>query len=451
MGKLFGTDGIRGIVNAGLDAELAYKVGLAAAQVLAEEKSDGKPLFTIGKDTRISCDLLKGALVAGLCSAGADVLDLGTIPTPGVAWVTVDSGADAGIVISASHNPFEHNGIKIFNGKGFKLSDELEEKIEEVILSGADKVARKTHSEIGQVHFVAPKASEDYIDHLASTVTSDFAGFRILVDCANGAASATAARLFDRFPKLQTDVINADPDGVNINTNCGSTHLDVLAAMVKAGGYDLGIAFDGDADRCLAVDENGEEIDGDQIMAICGLDMMKNGRLPGNAIVATVMSNLGLRLFAKDHGMEFLATSVGDRYVLEKMEECGYALGGEQSGHMIFREFATTGDGELSALQVLQVLHKSGMKASELFSQCKKYPQYLINVPVADNAMKKQIMSDPNLDEVIKREEAALAGEGRVLIRPSGTEALIRVMVEGKDPVLAQCCANNLANYIKSI
>ena len=451
MGKLFGTDGIRGVVNAGLDAELAYKVGLAAAKVLGEEKTNGKPLFTIGKDTRISCDLLKGALIAGLCSAGADVLDLGTIPTPGVAWVTVDSGADAGIVISASHNPFEHNGIKIFNGKGFKLSDELEEKIETVILSDSDNVSRKTHGEIGQVRFVAPKASEDYIDHLASTISSDLAGFRILVDCANGAASATSARLFDRFPKLQTDVINADPDGVNINTNCGSTHLDVLAAMVKAGGYDLGIAFDGDADRCLAVDENGAEIDGDQIMAICGLDLLKNGRLPGNAIVATVMSNLGLRLFAKDRGMEFFATSVGDRYVLEKMEECGYMLGGEQSGHMIFREFSTTGDGQLSALQVLQVLHKSGLKASELFSQCKKYPQYLINVPVASNEMKKKIMSDSDLSNVISREEAALAGEGRVLIRPSGTEALIRVMVEGKDPVLAETCAKNLANYIKNI
>ena len=451
MGKLFGTDGIRGVVNAGLDAELAYKVGLAAAKVLAEEKTDGKPLFTIGKDTRISGDLLKGALVAGLCSAGADVLDLGTIPTPGVAWVTVDSGADAGIVISASHNPFEHNGIKIFNGKGFKLSDELEDKIEAVIFSGADDVPRKTHGEIGQVRFVAPKASEDYIDYLASTISSDLSGFRILVDCANGAASATVARLFDRFPKLQADVINADPDGVNINTNCGSTHLDILSAMVKAGGYDLGIAFDGDADRCLAVDENGNEIDGDQIMAICGLDLMNDGRLPGNAIVATVMSNLGLRLFAKEHGMEFLATSVGDRYVLEKMEECGYMLGGEQSGHMIFREYATTGDGELSALQVLQVLHKSGKKASDLFSQCKKYPQYLINVPVADNEMKKRIMSDPNLNDVISREEAVLNGDGRVLVRASGTEALIRVMVEGIDPVASESCARNLANYIKNI
>lgn len=451
MGKLFGTDGIRGVVNAGLDAELAYKVGLAAAQVLAEEKTDGKPLFTIGKDTRISGDLLKGALIAGLCSAGADVLDLGTIPTPAVAWVTIDAKADAGIVISASHNPYEHNGIKIFNGKGFKLSDELEDKIEAVIFSGTDAVARMTHNEIGRVHYVAAKASEDYIDHLVTTVSSDLSGLRILVDCANGAASATAARLFDRFPGLQTDVINADPDGVNINHKCGSTHLDVLAAMVKAGGYDMGIAFDGDADRCLAVDETGEEIDGDKIMAICGRSLMKLGKLPGNAIVATVMSNLGLRLFAKENSMEFLATDVGDRNVLEKMEECGYMLGGEQSGHMIFREYSTTGDGELTALQVLQIVHESGCKASELFSECKKYPQVLINVPVTDNAMKTRIMSAPTLADAIKREEEILAGEGRILIRPSGTEALIRVMVEARDSDLAQRCASNLADFIKII
>lgn len=451
MGKLFGTDGIRGVVNAGLDAELAYKVGLAAALVLSEEKKEGKPVFTIGKDTRISGELLKGSLVAGLCSAGADVLDLGTIPTPAVAWATIDAKADAGIVISASHNPFEHNGIKIFNGNGFKLSDELEEKIEAVILSGTDKVPRKTHEEIGQVHYVASKISEDYIDYLVSTVTSDLSGLRILVDCANGAASTTAARMFDRFPKLQTDVINADPDGVNINNNCGSTHLASLAAMVKAGGYDMGIAFDGDADRCLAIDECGNEIDGDKIMAICGRSLMAKGKLPDNAIVATVMSNLGLRLFAKDNGMKFLATDVGDRHVLEKMEECGYMLGGEQSGHMIFREFSTTGDGELTALQVLQDLHEAGLKASELFGECKKCPQYLINVPVSDNAMKTKIMSDSSLAEAIKREEAVLAGEGRVLVRPSGTEALIRVMVEGKEASLAEQCAINLADFIKNI
>ena len=351
MGKLFGTDGIRGVVNAGLDADLAYRVGLAAATVLAKGKKPGeKPLVTIGKDTRISGDLLKGSLISGLCTAGADVLDLGTLPTPGVAWVTVDEGADAGIVISASHNPFEHNGIKIFNGQGFKLSDELEEKIEDIVLFGHNNVPMKTHGEIGKVSYVAPKASEDYIDHLEATIDSTLGGLRILVDCANGAASATAARLFDRFSKLRTDVINADPDGVNINDKCGSTHIDGLAAMVKAGGYDLGLAFDGDADRCLAVDEQGSLIDGDQIMAACGLDLKAKGKLPGDTVVATVMSNLGLHLYTKEQGMHLECTDVGDRNVLERMLEKGYALGGEQSGHMIFLEHATTGDGQLTAL-----------------------------------------------------------------------------------------------------
>ena len=358
MGKLFGTDGIRGVVNAGLDADLAYKVGLAAAQVLAAEKKpgEGKPLVTIGKDTRISGDLLKGSLIAGLCTAGADVLDLGTLPTPGVAWVTVDEGADAGIVISASHNPFEHNGIKIFNGQGYKLSDELEEKIEDVVLFGHNNVPRKTGGDIGKVSYAAEKAALDYIDHLESTITSDLAGLRILVDCANGASYTTAARLFDRFPKLQTDVINADPDGVNINDQCGSTHIDSLAAMVKAGRYDIGIAFDGDADRCLAVDELGNLIDGDQIMAACGLDRKERGVLPGDTVVATVMSNLGLHVFAREHGLKLEITDVGDRNVLERMLEQGYVLGGEQSGHMIFTDYATTGDGQLTALQVLSLL-----------------------------------------------------------------------------------------------
>ena len=321
MGKLFGTDGIRGVVNAGLDADLAYKVGLAAAEVLASGKKAGeKPLVTIGKDTRISGDLLKGSLIAGLCTAGADVLDLGTLPTPGVAWVTVDEKADAGIVISASHNPFEHNGIKIFNGQGFKLSDELEEKIEEIVLFGHNDVPRKTHGEIGKVSYVAPKASEDYIDHLVSTIDTDLSGLKILVDCANGASSATAGRLFDSFSDLHTDIINADPDGVNINNGCGSTHLDSLKAMVTAGKYDLGIAFDGDADRCLMVDETGEEIDGDQVIAACGLDLLSKGQLPGSAIVGTVMSNLGLHVFCREHNMELFCTAVGDRNVLEKLD-----------------------------------------------------------------------------------------------------------------------------------
>ena len=452
MGKLFGTDGIRGVVNAGLDADLAYKVGLAAATVLAKGKKPGeKPLVTIGKDTRISGDLLKGSLIAGLCTAGADVLDLGTLPTPGVAWVTVDEGADAGVVISASHNPFEHNGIKIFNGQGFKLSDELEEKIEDIVLFGHNDVPRKTGAEIGKVSYVAPKASEDYIDHLESTIDSTLGGLRILVDCANGAASATAARLFDRFSKLRTDVINADPDGVNINEKCGSTHIDGLAAMVKAGGYDIGIAFDGDADRCLAVDELGNLIDGDQIMAACGLDMKAKGKLPGDTVVATVMSNLGLRIYTKEQGMKLECTDVGDRNVLERMVEKGYAIGGEQSGHMIFLEHATTGDGQLTALQMLSLLKESGKKASELFGACPRYPQVLINIPVADNDVKKAVMANPLLAQAVQREEAALNGEGRILVRPSGTEALMRVMVEAKTEDLAREVARRLAELIEKM
>ncbi len=452
MGKLFGTDGIRGVVNAGLDADLAYKVGLAAAQVLSKDKKPGeKPLVTIGKDTRISGDLLKGSLIAGLCTAGADVLDLGTLPTPGVAWVTVDEGADAGIVISASHNPFEHNGIKIFNGQGFKLSDELEEKIEDIVLFGHNNVPMKTHGDIGKVSYVAPKASEDYIDHLEGTIDSTLGGLRILVDCANGAASATAARLFDRFSKLRTDVINADPDGVNINDKCGSTHMDALAAMVKAGGYDIGIAFDGDADRCLAVDELGNLIDGDQIMAACGLDLMGKNKLSGGTIVATVMSNLGLHIYARERGISLECTGVGDRNVLERMVEQGYAIGGEQSGHMIFLEHSTTGDGQLTALQMLALLKESGKKASEVFGACPRYPQVLINVPVADNDVKKAIMSSAALEKAVKETEQVLGGEGRVLVRPSGTEALMRVMVEAKTQEAAQAAAQSLADLIAGL
>ncbi|MDD6161042.1 MAG: phosphoglucosamine mutase [Oscillospiraceae bacterium] len=451
MGKLFGTDGIRGVVNAGLDADLAYKVGLAAATVLAKNKKAGeKPLVTIGKDTRISGDLLKGSLIAGLCTAGANVLDLGTLPTPGVAWVTVDEKADAGIVISASHNPFEHNGIKIFNGEGYKLSDELEEKIEDIVLFSHNDVSRKTHGELGKVSYVAPKASEDYIDHLESTIHSDLGGLRILVDCANGAASATAARLFDRFDKLRTDVINADPDGVNINEKCGSTHIDALAAMVVAGGYDLGIAFDGDADRCLAVDEKGVLIDGDQIMAACGTDMKERGLLPENAVVATVMSNIGLHAYAKENGLTVECTAVGDRNVLERMQEKGYMLGGEQSGHMIFLHHATTGDGELTALQILDLLHRSGKKASELFGGCRRYPQELINVAVADNDAKQRVMGAQWLKDAIAEKERRMNGDGRILVRASGTEALVRVMVEASDDALARSVAEDLANLIKS-
>ena len=450
MGKLFGTDGIRGVVNAGLDAELAYRVGLATAAVLRRDQGGKKPVVTIGKDTRISSDLLEGALVAGLCTAGADVLHLGVFPTPAVAFATVDNHADAGVVISASHNPFEHNGIKIFNGQGFKLSDALENQIEDIILNHED-VPAMTHGDIGKVTYLDANERERYLDHLVSTIDTDLAGLRIAVDCANGASSATAPYLFARFPGLTCHVTHAQPDGVNINSGCGSTHLEALQAVMKSGGYDLGLAFDGDADRFLAVDEQGNPIDGDQIMAICGSDMMARGELPQNTVVATVMSNLGFRLFTQEHGMTLHITDVGDRNVLERMVEGGYALGGEQSGHTIFLKYATTGDGQLSALQLLQVLKKSGRKASELAAMCKVYPQVLINVPVADKAAKERIMADPALKEAVAQTEEALAGKGRVLVRPSGTEALVRVMVEATEDGAARAAAEALVNLIKNL
>jgi len=452
MGKLFGTDGIRGVVNQELDSGLAYKVGLAAAAVLSRRKqAQDRILVAIGKDTRISGDLLKGALIAGLCTAGADVLDLGTLPTPGVAWATIANRADVGIVISASHNPFEYNGIKIFNGSGFKLSDELEEKIEDLVLFGHNYVPRRIGSEIGKVHYAASKISEDYIDHLASTVQGDLAGLHILIDCANGAACTTAARLFDRFEKLRTDVINADPDGININDRCGSTHMKSLAAMVRAGGYDIGIAFDGDADRCLAVDELGNLIDGDQIISACAVQMRNNGLLPYDTVVATVMSNLGFHVHCKENGIQLECTDVGDRNVLECMVEKGYRLGGEQSGHIIFLDHATTGDGQLAALKLLELLGRSGKKASELFGACPRYPQVLINLSVADNDEKKRIMACMELKRAVEEAEHKLAGKGRILVRPSGTEALMRVMVEAETEDTARDTAQQLIELIQTL
>ncbi|OUN05419.1 phosphoglucosamine mutase [Flavonifractor sp. An92] len=449
MGKLFGTDGIRGVVNAGLDATLAYQVGLAAAVVMAREKEKSRPLVAIGKDTRVSSDLLECALIAGLCSAGADVLRLGVVPTPAVAWLTVDSGADAGIVISASHNPFEHNGIKVFNSQGYKLRDELENAIEEIVLSG-NFPTLQTGGDLGRV-IPGEDLSEKYLDHLASTIQDDLAGMRVLVDCANGAASATAPGLFRRFPKLHADIIHAQPNGVNINNGCGSTHLDDLKARVVEGEYQLGLAYDGDADRFLAVDEKGQDIDGDQIMAACARVLQQEGKLNGNTMVGTVMSNLGLHRFAADNGMQLLCTPVGDRNVLEKMLEGDFVIGGEQSGHTIFRAYATTGDGELTSLQFLQVLHRAGCKASELVADCKRYPQVLVNLPVESKEKKESIMASQALKDAVAAKEAALAGCGRVLVRPSGTEALLRVMVEAATTEEASACAEELANVIKNL
>ncbi len=446
MGKLFGTDGIRGVANETLDCRLAYRVGQAAAISLTK-KPGVKPSVVIGKDTRISSDMLEGALIAGLAASGCNVVRLGVIPTPGVAYLTVKLHADAGVVISASHNPFEHNGIKMFSGEGFKLSDALEEEIENLILRDGE-LPVKTGAALGQVMDGAFTA-EQYLDHLASTV-GQLPRMRVLIDCANGAASATARKLFSRFA-LNVDYINDTPNGVNINNHCGSTHIEMLAEKVREGGYALGLAFDGDADRCLAVDENGGLIDGDQIMAICADTLTKQGKLTGSGFVATVMSNIGLHKYCAEHGLRLLCAAVGDRNVLEMMQREGMALGGEQSGHIIFLEHMTTGDGQLAALQLLSILAQSGRRASELASAVTRYPQVLLNVRVGGNDEKKAIMESPLLGEAIRKAEAGLGGNGRVLVRASGTEPLIRVMVEAGSEQTARETAETLVHAVENL
>ena len=446
MGKLFGTDGIRGVANETLDCRLAYRVGQAAAISLTK-KHGVKPSVVIGKDTRISSDMLEGALIAGLTASGCNVVRLGVIPTPGVAYLTVKLHADAGVVISASHNPFEHNGIKMFSGEGFKLSDALEEEIESLILREGE-LPVKTGAALGQVMDGAFTA-EQYLDHLASTV-GQLPRMQVLIDCANGAASATARKLFSRFA-LNVDYINDTPNGVNINNHCGSTHIEMLAEKVREGGYALGLAFDGDADRCLAVDENGGLIDGDQIMAICADTLTKQGKLTGSGFVATVMSNIGLHKYCAEHGLRLLCAAVGDRNVLEMMQREGMALGGEQSGHIIFLEHMTTGDGQLAALQLLSILAQSGRRASELASAVTRYPQVLLNVRVGGNDEKKAIMESPLLGEAIRKAEAGLGGNGRVLVRASGTEPLIRVMVEAGSEQTARETAETLVHAVENL
>lgn len=449
MGKLFGTDGIRGVAGKNLTAELAYQVGQAVTAVL-QEQLGRKVHIAIGKDTRISSDMLESALCAGICSVGGDVELLGTIPTPAVAYLTVQQNCDAGIVISASHNSFEHNGIKVFNSLGYKLPDEMENEVERRILDHVPMPV-KTFGEIGRCVHSEREMHSDYVEHLLSTLDCDLSGLRVLIDCANGAAAATAPQLFRRLP-IMADLINIAPDGVNINAECGSTHMDILAKMTAAGNYDLGIAFDGDADRCLLADEKGNMIDGDKVMAVCGAQLRKEGKLSGNTVVGTVMSNLGLHEFCRNEGLNLVCTAVGDRHVLEKMLEGDYALGGEQSGHTIFREYATTGDGQLTALQFLRALLLSGKKASELIACCPQYPQELINVKLEDEpGAKERVLESPVLKAAIAEQENLLAGEGRILIRASGTEPLIRVMVEAKTDEIAFSTATNLAELIKKL
>ncbi len=429
MGRLFGTDGVRGIANTELTCELAMEIGRAAATVL----SDGcrrRPTFVIGSDTRASSDMLGSALIAGLCSVGADVIQLGVVPTPAVALLVGKYKADAGVMISASHNPAEFNGIKIFSGNGFKLPDMLEEKIEDLILAKEKAYAKPLGGQVGKVTY-AENAADDYIRHIKSTAHCSLDGMRIAIDCANGSASATAPALFTQMG-ADVHILSSQPDGENINRDCGSTHLEALSEYVVKNGLECGIAFDGDADRCLCVDEKGNVVDGDMIMAICALDLKRRGKLNRDTVVGTIMTNFGFGRFCEDNGLRFIATKVGDRYVLEEMLLEDYSFGGEQSGHVIFRDFATTGDGQLTATQLLVMLRQSGKPLSELASVMTRYPQTIVNIKISAEG-KISFYTDRVITEKLDEVKAALGKSGRIVVRPSGTEPLIRVMVEGSD------------------
>ncbi|NLM75548.1 MAG: phosphoglucosamine mutase [Clostridiaceae bacterium] len=445
MGRLFGTDGVRGIANTELTGELAFQLGRAAAYVLSDELHH-TPRILVGKDTRRSSDMLEKALLAGLCSSGAEAVSAGYIPTPGVAYLVRKYKFDGGVVISASHNPAEFNGIKFFNSEGYKLPDSLEERIEKIILDNAEKLPSPTGEKIGTISCLET-AQEDYINHAINTVDCNFKGIKIAIDCANGAAFRVAPAAFEML-EAEVLVINNEPDGLNINRNCGSTHMNMLQDFVVNNQCAIGLAFDGDADRVLAVDENGRIIDGDRIMTILGLNLKKKGLLKDDTIVVTVMSNLGFDIMAKENGINVLKTKVGDRYVLEKMLEGDYSLGGEQSGHIILREYNTTGDGLITALQLLAVVKETGKKASELSQTMTVFPQVLRNARVT-NENKYRYIEDPLIADKCKELEDLFKGEGRVLIRPSGTEPLVRVMIEGKDENYIADKADELVELIE--
>lgn len=447
MGRLFGTDGARGVAITELTTEMAMNIGRAAALVLAKE-CNHTPKIIIGKDTRISGDILEAALVAGICSVGANVHILGVVPTPAVAMLVRKYEADAGVMISASHNSVEFNGIKLFAGTGFKLSDEIENEIEALILDTPEKMTLKDGCEVGRV-FYEKNAQWDYIRYVMKTVDSDFKGIKVAIDCANGSSSATAQRLFEGLGANCVFISN-EPDGTNINENCGSTHMENLMKTVVEKKCDLGLAFDGDADRCLAVDENGNLIDGDKLLAIFSKFMKVQGKLKSNTCVVTVMSNIGFFKFAEANGINAATTGVGDRYVLERMQQFDYNLGGEQSGHIIFLDEANTGDGQLTGVKFLEVLKKTGKKASELAACMESYPQVLVNVKITAD---KKGMWEKNekVQEAIAMYKEKLGDDGRILVRESGTEPLVRVMIEGKKTGIITEYAHNIAKLIEEM
>lgn len=446
MSRLFGTDGVRGVAGSELTIELAIKLGQAGAYVLTKEKAH-KPTILVGCDTRISGGMLANALVAGICSVGADAIHVGVLPTPAVAYLTRHHKVDAGVVISASHNPMEFNGIKFFNEEGYKLPDEMEDEIEALIDSNMSGVPLPTGSGLGKVEYRFDM-QEEYISFIKKCVPVDLSGMRIVIDCAEGASYQTAEQT---LRQLGADLIalHVDPDGTNINSNCGSTHMEELQARVVYEQADIGLAFDGDADRLLAVDEHGDIVDGDKLLAICGNYMKEKGTLKNDTIVVTVMSNLGFFVMCDRCGIHAQKTKVGDRYVLENMRENGYNIGGEQSGHIIFLDDSTTGDGLLSALHLLEVMVSTKKPLSQLASVMEVYPQALVNARVP-NHKKEQFMEYAEIAEAIGELERKFNGEGRVLIRPSGTEPLVRVMIEGKDQAQIEKEAHDLADLITS-
>lgn len=445
MGRFFGTDGVRGIANMELTGELAFQLGRAGAYVLAGE-THHIPRILVGKDTRRSCDMLEAALVAGICSAGANAVLAGIIPTPAVAWMLRTGGYDAGVVISASHNPAEFNGIKFFSGDGYKLPDALENEIEGILLDTVQEVPRPTGAKLGTISRL-DSARDQYAAFAAGTIGDRLDGMKIAMDCAHGAAYEVAPKAL-RDLGAEVLVINDAPDGMNINQECGSTHIAGLAAFVRTHGCLAGLAFDGDADRMLAVDENGALVDGDKLMAIIALSLKNQGKLPGNTIVATVMSNLGLDVMAREHGLHIEKTKVGDRYVLEKMLADDHVIGGEQSGHIILRMFNTTGDGLVTGLQLLKAMKDAGRPLSELASVMQVFPQVLRNARVS-NQKKHHYLDDKVIAAKCHELEKTFHGEGRVLIRPSGTEPLVRVMIEGRDQVFITEKAVELAKLIE--
>ena len=446
MGRLFGTDGVRGIANKDLTAELALQIGRAAAMVLIKECESAKPTVLIGKDTRASGDMLEAALTAGLTSVGCNVLSVGIVPTPAVAYLVCKYGCEAGVMISASHNPCEYNGIKIFQKTGYKLDDAIEDEIENIILDGAEKIPVKLGGEVGN-RLYCKTAVKDYVEHVVSTASVRFDGLSIALDCANGSASVCAKDIFTLLG-AKCLMLSDTPDGANINDNCGSTHPEELMKFVKNANLDLGLAFDGDADRMLAVDENGELVDGDKVIAVCAKRMKEEGTLAKNTAVVTVMSNMGFFKFCKENDIACKKTAVGDRYVLERMLKDGYNIGGEQSGHVIFLDFATTGDGELSGVQLVETVVKSGKKLSELASVMKVFPQVLINVKVTPEG-KQKYNNDEYIISAVQEAEMELSGNGRVLVRVSGTEPLVRVMLEGEDIEQITKLGNEIADVVK--